>query len=303
MSQAENPFGSVRGAVDLSNLGAPASAQNAPASSGQFTVDLNLESFSSVVERSKDVPVVVVLWVPSDPASAQLSATLDALAVQAGGKFLFARANVQEFPQIAQAFQAPDYPTTIGLISGQPVPLFSGNHDASQISAVLEQFLAAAAQNGVTGVLSHDGANQEQEEEQLPPLHQKAFDAISEGDYDGAIAAYNQALREDPRDTYATAGLAQVSLLKRTSESTRQGAQEASAASPSDLDARMLVTDFQVLEGDVDDAFTAMLDLVRENFGDDRETLRKRLIEYFEILGNSDPRVGKARRALASALY
>lgn len=303
MSQAENPFGSVRGAVDLSSLSAPAPQAGDTTGSGQYTVDLNLESFSSVVERSKDVPVVVVLWVPTDPASVQLAATIDALATTAGGKFLHARADVQAFPQIAQAFQAPDYPTTVGLIAGQPVPLFAGNHDAAQVQAVLDQFLAAAAQNGVTGVLNGEGAPAEGAEEPLPPLHQKAYDAISEGDYESAIAAYTQALREDPRDSYATAGLAQVGLLKRTGETSRQDAQDAAAAAPSDLDAALLVADFHVLEGTVDEAFSALLDLVRENFGDERETVRKRLIEYFEILGNSDPRVGKARRALASALY
>lgn len=306
MTQSSNPFGNVRGAVDLSSLSQAATPQTPTQSGGtsSFTVDLDLESFSSVVARSSEVPVIVVLWVPTDAASAQLAATLDALATQYAGKFLHARANVQDFPQIAQAFQAPDYPTTVGLISGQPVPLFAGNHDAAQVQQVIEQFLAAAAQNGVTGVLA-GGTKQDEpaEEEPLPPLHQNAYDAISEGDYDAAIAAYTQALREDPKDSYATAGLAQVSLLKRTGDSSRQEALSVAQEHPESIDAHLLVADFAVLEGDAEVAFASLIDLVREHYGDEREVLRKRLIEYFEILGNSDPRVGVARRQLASALY
>lgn len=310
MSESANIFNNVRGAVDLSSLNrptvpAPGQPGGAPQPSG-FTADLDLESFSSVVARSAEVPVIVVMWVPTDAASAQLVTTMDTLATLYEGRFLHARANIEEHPQIAQAFQVADYPTTVGLINGQPVPLFAGNHDASAIQQVIEQFLSAAEANGVTGKLAAQdaqGDEGEPAEEPLPPLHQKAFDAISDADYDTAIAAYTQALREDPRDSYATAGLAQVSLLKRTADSSRTDAQAAAAAQPENIEAALLVADFAVLEGEVESAFELMLNLVRENFGDDRDTVRKRMLEYFEILGQEDPRVAPARRALTNSLY
>lgn len=308
MSESTNAFTNARGAVDLSSLNRPSVPQpgepgGAPAPGG-FTVDLDLESFSSVVSQSAQVPVVVVMWVPTDAASAQLATTMDTLATLYEGRFLHARANIEEHPQIAQAFQVSDHPTTVGLINGQPVPLFAGNHDASQIQQVIEQFLGAAEANGVTGKLeSVQTPAAEEAEEPLPPLHQKAFDAISEGEYDTAIAAYTQALREDPRDSYATAGLAQVSLLKRTGESSRESAVEYAHNNPEDLQAALLVVDFAILEGDIDSGFTQILELVRENFGDDRDIVRKRMVEYFEILGAQDERVAPARRALTNALY
>ncbi|MFD2839716.1 co-chaperone YbbN [Populibacterium corticicola] len=310
MNDAANVLNNVRGAVDLSSLNRPTVPEpgtpgGAPAPGG-FTVDLDLESFSSVVEQSAQAPVVVVLWVPTDAESAQLVTTMDSLATLYEGRFLHARADVEQYPQIAQAFQVPDYPTTVGLINGQPVPLFAGNHDAQAIQQVVEQFLAAAEANGVTGRIAVQGQvpqAPEPDEEPLPPLHQKAYDAIEAGNYDDAIAAYAQAFREDPRDTLATAGLAQAGLLQRTSTSSRQEAQASAAATADSIEAQLLVADFAVLEGDAQNAFDLLIGLIRENFGDEREVLRKRLIDYFEILGNEDPRVGPARRALASALY
>jgi putative thioredoxin len=42
---------------------------------------------------------------------------------------------------------------------------------------------------------------------------------------------------------------------------------------------------------------------VRRASGDDRDALRNRLIEYFELIGPEDPRVAPARRELTNALF
>jgi len=46
-----------------------------------------------------------------------------------------------------------------------------------------------------------------------------------------------------------------------------------------------------------------LLGLVRRVSGEDRDAVRERLIEYFDLLGPDDPRVAPARRALANALF
>jgi putative thioredoxin len=42
---------------------------------------------------------------------------------------------------------------------------------------------------------------------------------------------------------------------------------------------------------------------VRRTAGDDRDAVRLRLLELFEVVGADDPRVVAARRALARALF
>ncbi|WP_205857172.1 tetratricopeptide repeat protein, partial [Phytoactinopolyspora endophytica] len=49
--------------------------------------------------------------------------------------------------------------------------------------------------------------------------------------------------------------------------------------------------------------FHRLVETVRLSAGDERERVRTRLVELFEIIGPSDPRVVKARAALASALF
>ncbi|MEK8228175.1 tetratricopeptide repeat protein [Oerskovia sp. M15] len=82
-----------------------------------------------------------------------------------------------------------------------------------------------------------------------------------------------------------------------------QGTREAAAARPTDLAAQLDVADMDILGGKVEDAFGRLLDLLVGADAEDKETLRLRLVDYFEILGPTDPRVGKARQLLAINLY
>ena len=50
-------------------------------------------------------------------------------------------------------------------------------------------------------------------------------------------------------------------------------------------------------------ALRRLLDLLTRVFGDDREQVRLRLVDYFELLGPDDPRVPDARREMARALF
>jgi putative thioredoxin len=65
----------------------------------------------------------------------------------------------------------------------------------------------------------------------------------------------------------------------------------------------MLVADLDVAGGHVEDAFAALVDLVRATQGDERESVRVHLVELFAVVGGHDQRVVKARRALMSALF
>lgn len=302
----------IRGAVDLSSLGRPTvpppgSPGGAPAASGAV-VDVTDEGFQDLIERSRTVPVIVLLWIPADEANARLAADLDAVVRGLGGRLLLARVDVQTYPAIAAAFQAQGVPLVVAVLAGQPLPLFQGVADPEQIRSVLDQVLQAAEANGITGTVPlADGEEQseapEPEAAPLPPHHQAAYDAIERDDLDGAVTAYTQALKEDPRDALAVAGLAQVRLLQRTRDLDLAEVRRRAAEQPDDLSALFDVADLDLLGGHVEDAVSRLLERIASSSGEDREAIRTRLVEYFEILGPEDPRVPPARRALASALF
>ena len=300
----------VRGAVDLSSLSRPATPTpgtpgGLPAP-GAYVVDVDEATFADVVRRSTQHPVVVVLWASWSEVSSAVAAQLAAFAQDDAGRWLLARVDAEANPQIAQAFGAQSVPTAVAVLGGQPVPLFQGAPAPDQVRAVLDQVLAAAEANGITGRVAVAAAQEpapEPEEPPLPPLHQAAYDALGRDDLAGARTAYEQALRENPRDGMARAGLAQVGLLERTGSMDPGAVRAAAAADAGDVAAQLAVADLDILGGNVADAFARLVDTVRRTAGAERESVRERLLDLFEVVGSDDPRVGPARRALASALY
>ncbi|ROS23205.1 tetratricopeptide repeat protein [Cellulomonas sp. PhB150] len=296
----------VRGAVDLSSLARPATP--APGTPGglpaasSYVIDVDEASFPALVQSSTEYPVVVVLWASWSEVSQQAVADLAALAEQDGGRWQLARIDSEANPQVAAAFQAQSVPSVVAVLAGQPLPLYQGAPPADQVRGVIDQVLAAAETNGLTGRVTAGGPEQPapEPEPELPPLHQAAYDAIERDDLDAAVEAYEQALRENPRDQLARAGLAQVQLLVRTRDADLQAVRTAAADRPRDVEAQLAVADLDVLGGKVEDAFARLVDLLAVTKS---EPVRLRLVDLFEVVGTDDPRVVQARRAMASALY
>jgi putative thioredoxin len=92
-------------------------------------------------------------------------------------------------------------------------------------------------------------------------------------------------------------------MLRRTSKVDGASALAAADQRPGDVEAQLVAADVDVLGGRVDEAFGRLVETVRRVGGDDRDRVRARLLELFEVVGLTDPRVIKARSALASALF
>ena len=304
--------GSAGAAGAAGGSGAPGASAS---SGGDLVVSVNDATFQDIATTSLRVPIVVVLW------SARLAQTASFVGVMAdvardnGGRFQVASVDVDTSPGLLRAFQIQSVPATIGLVQGQPVPLFVGALPPSEIQPWIDELLKLAVQMGVTGRVSvgddapavvegADGVDSaDAAEDELPPLIAAAYDAIERGDLDAAIAAYEEALTQNPADTEAALGLGQVRLLKRTEGVDAVAARAAAAADPLDVAAQTVVADLDVLGGHVPDAFARLVDTVRATAGDDRNAARQHLLGLFEVVGASDERVVKARRALMSALF
>lgn len=311
----------LRGAVDLSSLARPTTpAQGGPAGGAPaggparggdgLRVEATEDSFTAVVNGSVTVPAVVILWSSSMPETAEFADLVESVARASEGRFRMVSVDADASPGLAgalmQAVQVQTVPVALGLVQGQPVPLFAGVQPREQVEAVIGKLLELAVQHGVTGRVELSEAAPEgepAEEPPLPPLHQEAYDAIERDDLDAAVAAYERALLENPADADAKLGLAQVNLMRRTAGADLQAARAAAAAAPEDVAAQTLVADLDVLGGHVEDAFGRLIDLVRVTSGDERNAVREHLLELFEVVGAHDERVRKARGALMSALF
>jgi len=279
----------LRGALDLSGLVRRAEtppeaiAASAAAEESGIVFTADDQSFGSVVELSQTLPVIVEF---SDERTGPTG--VDVVVASYGGRLALARVDAMTNPQLAQAFRVTEVPTFAAVIGGRPLPLFSGLLAEAELRSLLDQVLQAAAQQGVAGTMTgEDGQPVEPAEAPLPPHHQEALDAIDRGDYAAAVQEYETAIAQNPRDELAVAGLAQVRLLQRLG---------ADGAEPDEADQAFAA-------GDAARAFELLLDAWPAADQPERDRIRTRLLDYFEILGPEDERVGPARRRLTSLLY
>ncbi len=306
MSNAPLSSASLRGAVDLSSLvrppAPPAGAPGQAPAGGVVRVATDA-TFTQILDLSSTVPVIVEFF------GQGLEPQLAPIVRQYGGRLALATVDGTTNPQLVQAFQVEHVPTVAAVVGGRPIQLFTGMLDDAGLRDVFEQLLQLAVQQNVTGTIPVDGENGGAAEaapvvdEPLPPHHQEAYDAISNGDYATAIREYETAIAQNPRDQLAVAGLAQVSLLARLEKASAESVRAAAAAQPDDAGAQLAVADLDVAGGHLDDAFGRLLDLFPSLDAASKNLVRTRVLEYFEIAGADDPRVIAARRRLTGLLY
>ncbi|MEY3676857.1 MAG: hypothetical protein RL351_84, partial [Actinomycetota bacterium] len=233
-------------------------------------------------------------------SSQQLSEKLVALVRKLDGKMFLLRVDTQASLSVAQAFGVKEVPSVVALIKGQPIPLFEGDQTADTIQTVLTRLLQVAEENGVNGLLEVSTEFTEEQVQELPPKHKAAYDAIDAGDYEAAIFHYESALNENPADAMAVAGLAQSKLLLRTKGIDFEAVL---ASSPSDFDATVLKADACVAVGHAAEGYQTILNSFATADKDEREKLRKHLLELFSVSPPDAPELAAARRALAALLY
>jgi putative thioredoxin len=154
--------------------------------------------------------------------------------------------------------------------------------------------------NATAGKLN--GAEGAEPAEEVDPEVAAAREYLDSGDFDAARTAYQAILDAQPSHAEAKGAVRQIDFLQRAT--TRQPDAVALAdASPGDIEAAFAAADVQILQQDVTGAFDRLIALIKRTAGDERTTVRTRLIELFDIFDPADPEVIAGRRKLANALY
>ena len=233
---------SLRGAIDLSSLGAPV----APA--GSFVTEVDDASFDAAMQASVRYPILIEFYSPRAPEQQRLSQDLVALTDEAAGRWLLVRLNVDTNAQLAAELQIKAVPTVAGVVNGQLVPLWQGTLAKEDAKARIDELLRMAAKYGIVGKAQPVAAASEAGDDgevAMDPRYVAAYDAMEREDYASARQEFETILAATPSDAVAKAGLAQSGLLSRVTTSNPQGAVEMLAANPDDLDAILAMADLE----------------------------------------------------------
>ncbi len=275
---------------------------------------------AAVLEPSMQVPVLLDCWAPWCGPCKSLGPVLEKLVQAYGGRFLLAKLNTDEAPQISAALRIRSIPLVVLFIGGRPVDQFTGALPEGQIRAFLDKHLPAGAPEAAEGVT----VDALREQAAQASDHETALDLLSQAlsiepehpaanldmaEHLIALGAFDQA--RGLLDTLpADAGPRHSQLLARIALAANQPPGDAAAlaariqANPRDFEARFQLAAIQAWTGDFDAAFEQLLDVVMRDRAEgkpDREKARLQLIAWFEAC--PDPAaVSKGRRYLGMYL-
>jgi len=277
-------------AVDLSSLGKPKPEAAGPMPGVEITPQNLTDEYLAL---SKSQPVILICWSPRSPESQDVVTTLGKLAQADNGAWALGRVDVDAQPQVAQALQVRAVPFAVAIINEQMVPLFEQAYPEAQIRMVIDKVLTLAAEQGVG----------DSPVEKIEPEEEEALAALDAGNFQAAEAAYKKLLARKPGDSFATLGLAQTQLLARTDGLDGAKVMQDALASPDDLVIQMQCADIEIVSGYLEPAFARLLRLIQLLDGEEQKKAKDRLLELFALVDPADPRVIKARAALANALF
>lgn len=254
------------------------------------TVDeRNVEAM--VVERSREVPVVLMVGSDRAPDSVALRAALEKLSA-GQRKFAVAYVDADKTPQVAQLFGVQVLPTVVALAAGRPVTSFEGGQPEDSLWQWVD---ALVSQLGP----QLRGLGDEAEAPKEDPRLAQATAALNAGDFDAATAVYDTILADDPANAEIKQAKATVKVIQRLDPNNRETDPVSDAAAdPEDVDKQLLAADAEVVAGAPEKAFDRLLALVKT-----QPRAKERLFELFAMFEPSDARVIAARTKLANALF
>ena len=278
-------------AFDLSTL--KKSTESTLPTPGLVVTQENL--VSDFVSKSKEKVVVLICWSPRSSQSKNILETLGKLEEADKESWILGTVDIDSQPQVAQALQVKAVPLAIAIVGEQLVPLFESAPPIEQVRLVINKLLELASQKGI------GKAPEGPTEIPMEPEEKAAYAALEKRDYKSAKQSFEAWLKRKPNEQVAVIGLAQVNLMLRIDgldpELILKNAKD------NDLTSQLMCADIEIATGKNQDAFDRLLAAIKRFSGDDRERAKAHLIQLFNLVDPSDPKLVKARSELASLLF
>ena len=287
---------------------------------GDIIKDATDASFmADVVEASKTTPVIVDFWAPWCGPCKQLGPALEKAVTAAKGAVKLVKIDIDKNPAFAGQLRVQSIPAVFAFVDGRPVDGFMGALPDSQV----KQFVDRLAKQGEGGASPVDD------------ILDMARESLELGDLGGAAQAFAEALRHDPQNVKAIAGLARVYLSSGDTERAQEilamvpeGAKDAEldsvraalalaaegdaetaefeqrlAADAGDHEARLELAKALAGRGRMEEAVDHLLTIIEADREWNDQAARKQLLTIFEAAGHTSEVAKQGRRRLSAILF
>jgi putative thioredoxin len=269
-----------------------------------------------VIQASKQAPVLVDFWAPWCGPCRALTPVLERLAEIYQGKFLLAKVNSDENPDLAREYGIRSIPNVKAFVDGQLVDEFLGALPESAVREFIDRLLPTPGE-----LIRRDAATQAAagDQERALALLETAVDMEPNNDAVrsdrieilldlGRIAqAREAASRLSPlasQDPRAGRVLARLQLADTVPGETDAGALETRVRSnPDDLQTRLRLAKLYAGQQRYEPALEQLLEITRRDRGFGEDAGRKTMLAIFDLLHGQSELVGRYRRLLAAALH
>ncbi len=279
-------------------------------SPSDYIKEVTTETFQrDVLQRSREVPVLVDFWATWCEPCKTLSPILESVTDSFGGRIELAKIDVDANPEVSAQFLVQSIPTVVAIRDGKEVSRFTGAIPEASVTAFIESILPTEQDEMVErardAMVTGDNTTAEHILRQVLDTQSDHNDAgtslaallIDRGDIDEALIVLGKLVPNADIDRLQAA----ARLRQRGGEDISD-LEAAAAADPDSDRAQLDLAQALAARSQYEPALDRLLAVVSKG-GSGREEARRAMVDIFEVLGNEHPLTSGYRRRLATELF